>query len=163
MSLIPFYDLPDDSQLWIFGIEKDLGEPKEKLFIKELDHFLETWSAHGASMICGRELRYSRFLFVAVDMNSVPPSGCSIDGLIHFLKDQEVILNLKIVDNSPIFYRGDNRIQRVARSDFKKLSSSGSVSMDSTVFDNSIKNLSELRNGEWEKTVQRSWHKQFFS
>ena len=163
MTLIPFLNLPDESQLWAFGIERCLNGSEEKCFLKELDVFLETWSAHGQMMICGRELRHSRFLFVAVDLNSVPPSGCSIDGLVHFLKNQEMVLKLKILDNSPIWYRNNEQIKRVGRSDFKSLAEKGAVSMESIVFDNSIGKLFQLRNGQWEKRVRESWHKALVS
>jgi len=163
MSLIPFSNLPDNSQLWVFGMERYLDRSEENVFLQKLDDFLQGWSAHGEMMICGRELRHSRFLFVAVDLNSVPPSGCSIDKLVHFLKNQEMALKVKILDKSPIWYREDERIESVGRLDFRDLAEKGAVSMESTVFDNSIARLFQLRNGEWEKTVQDSWHKTFFS
>jgi hypothetical protein len=162
VTLVPFSQLPDKSQLWIFGIERYLTEAEEINFVKELDEFLEAWAAHGEVMICGREVTSSRFLFVAVDLTSVPPSGCSIDGLVHFLKKQELGLDLKIIDNSPIWYRSKEGIERVSREEFRELALDGAVTETSTVFDTGISRLSELRTGQWEKFARDSWHKIFF-
>ena len=162
MTLTPLSELPDDSQLWVFGIERPLTDQQEQDFFFELDRFLEVWAAHGEKMVCGREMRSSRFLFVAVDLTSVPPSGCSIDGLVHFLKEQEVSLGLKILDNSPIWFRLKGSIERVSRGKFRELAVDGAVTMQCTVFDNSISRLSQLRSGGWEKAVEDSWHKIFF-
>lgn len=162
MTLVPFSQLPDKSQLWVFGIERSLTEVEERNFVNNLDDFLETWAAHGEVMICGREVTSSRFLFVAVDLTSVPPSGCSIDGLVHFLKKQELGLDLKIIDNSPVWYRSKEGIERVSRGEFRELVQDGIVTETSTVFDTGISRLSELRKGHWEKCARDSWHKTFF-
>jgi len=163
MSLIPFPELPDDSQLWVFGLERKLTSSEEKQFLTDLDTFLSSWSAHGEMLICGREFRSSQFLFTAVDLTSVPPSGCSIDGLVHFLKAQELRLSMKIIDNSAVWYRENGEVKRTSRQEFHQLAKKGCVSLESTVFDNSICRLSDLRQGRWQRLARDSWHKSMFS
>jgi hypothetical protein len=127
-----------------------------------VDLFLDSWKAHGEPLIVAREWRHERFLLVGVDEASVPPSGCSIDALVNALKELEGRLGVTMVDNTPVWYRDGEGIQRVSRQDFGALVAEGRVTPETVVFNQSITQLSQLREGRWETPASGSWHGRTF-
>ena len=109
MPLVSFDSLPDDSRLWIFGAERCLAPFEQTELLSEVDRFLADWRAHGTPLAAARDLNGDRFLMVAVDQASVPPSGCSIDAMVAVLKDVEVRLGVALVDHGALYYRGSGR------------------------------------------------------
>jgi len=162
MPLIRFEQLPETSRLWVFGVDRDLGPDVRRVLADGVDLFLDSWKAHGEPLTVAREWRHERFLLVGVDEASVPPSGCSIDALVNALKELEERLGVTMVDNTPVWYRDGKGIQRVSREGFGALAAEGPVTPETVVFDQSITQLSQLREGRWETPASRSWHGRAF-
>jgi hypothetical protein len=162
MPLVAFEELPDESRLWVFGIDRALGQQEQKMFLQAVDQFLETWVSHGAPLRSGRDWRRSHFLLIAVDDSSMPPSGCSIDAMIRVLKVQEDALGVEILDNSPVWFLDEGEIRRLSRKDFGNLARNGVVGPDTVVFDNTVTCLKEERSGCWERPAGESWHRRAF-
>ena len=162
MPMVPFEALPDESRLWVFAVERTLEESEQKSFLDAVDRFLETWVAHGSALTCGRDWRRGRFLLVAVDEASQPPSGCSIDAMVGVLKDQERRLGVRVLDNTPIWFMADGEVQRVSRLEFSRLAEEGAVGPDTVVFDNTVTRLEDARAGRWEGPARGSWHQRVF-
>ena len=163
MPMIPFHQMPDSARVWIFGGSRLMNEAEELAFLRRVDGFLDTWAAHGAPLTVARDWRDGRFLHVAVDEASVPPSGCSIDAMVNTLKELERELGLVFVDNGPVWYRSDDGIGRVGRADFKALVEAGTVTPATLVFDNSVTRVGQVRAGQWERPAAEAWHgKAFF-
>ena len=162
MPMVPFETLPDESRLWVFGVERTLQSAEQESLLKAVDLFLETWAAHGFPLTCGRDFRRGRFLLVAVDDDSAPPSGCSIDAMVGVLKDQERRLGVRVLDNTPVWFLADGEVQRVSRSEFSRLVKEGAVGPDTVVFDNTVTRLKDARGGRWEGPARESWHQKAF-
>ena len=162
MPIAPFETLPDESRLWVFGVERRLTEAEREVFLESVDHFLGTWAAHGMPLRCGRDWRRERFLLVAVDQASEPPSGCSIDAMVGVLKDQERRLKMRILDNTPVWFLEGGDVRRISRPEFRKLAEDGSVSSDTVVFDNTVTSLKDVRQGLWEGPARQRWHQKVF-
>ena len=45
---------------------------------------------------------------------------------------------------------------------FSALAASGSVTLDTIVFDNTITRVGDVRSGRWERTVADAWHGRAF-
>ena len=162
MPMVPFEVLPDESRLWVFAVERTLVEVDQENFLSAVDRFLETWAAHGVPLTCGRDFRRGRFLLVAVDETSAPPSGCSIDAMVGVMKDQERRLGLRILDNTPVWFVADGEVQRISRPEFSRLAEEGAVGPDTVVFDNTVTRLKDVRAGRWEGPARESWHQRVF-
>ena len=162
MPRVPFETLPDESRLWVFGVGRDLDAAEEESFLLVVDEFLDGWVAHGMALRCARDWRHGRFLLVAVDEASEPPSGCSIDAMVRILKEEENVLGVPIVDSSPVWYLQDGNVRRSSRSDFRRLVDEGAVGPDVVVFDNTVTRLTEERAGRWERPARESWHRKAF-
>ena len=163
MPRIRFEELPDDSRLWVFGAERALGVSESSELLREVDGFLDDWRAHGVPLTAARALRDDRFLMVAVDQASVPPSGCSIDAMVGVLKRVEERLGLSLVEHGAIYYRdASGALRRIDRAGFKRLVEAGEVTGDTPVFDTTLTRLGALRAGEWERPARASWHGKAF-
>ncbi|MGE3509501.1 MAG: hypothetical protein AB7N65_11520 [Vicinamibacterales bacterium] len=164
MPRIDFDHLPDDAQLWIFSAARALSEAEQAQLLTVVDRFIDQWRAHNVPLTAGRVLRYDRFLFVAVDRRNAGPSGCSIDALFRQTKVLEQELGVALVDDAPVVFRQGGTIERVPRGCFAELAAAGKVGPDTTVFDNTLTCVGDIRAGRWETKLSQSWHaRAFFS
>ena len=162
MPRIAFDELPEEARVWIFTAERPLTGAEQEQLLTEVDRFIGQWGAHDAPLTAGRELRYDRFLFVAVDQRQVGPSGCSIDALVRQMKVLEQRIGVELVNHAPVVFRHDDQIKRVPRDEFAQLASSGAVNAETTVFDNTLTRLGDVRAGRWETRLAESWHARAF-
>ncbi len=158
MPRVTFEDMPDDGRLWAFGLGRDLTEDETLVLMEVVDGFLNEWAAHGAPLKCARDFRHGRFLLVSVDESSVTSSGCSIDAMVRSLKTLEGPLETSIVDQTPVWFRDEEGVRCATRAEFKALALAGTVSSETTVFDNTVTQVGQVRRGEWERPARESWH-----
>ena len=164
MPRVDFDQLPDDARLWIFTAERSLGEVEQTQLLTVVDRFIDHWGAHDVPLTAARELRYDRFLFVAVDQRKSGPSGCSIDALFRQTKALEQEIGIELVNDTPVVFRQGSAIERVPRDRFAELAAAGTVGLETTVFDNTLTCVGDIRAGRWETRLANSWHaRAFFS
>ena len=162
MPQIRFDALPEDARVWIFAAERVLAPAEQERLLAHVDAFIGQWAAHDMPLTAGRELRYDRFLFVAVDQRLAGPSGCSIDALVRRMKQLEQELGVELVNHAPVVFRAGDEIRRVRRDQFAALASSGEVGPGTTVFDNTLTRLGDVRAGRWETPAANAWHARAF-
>ena len=162
MPRVDFDQLPDDARLWIFPAERSLSEAEQTQLLAAVDRFIGQWAAHDVLLTAARELRYDRFLFVAVDQRKAGPSGCSIDALFRQTKAWEQQIGIELVNYAPVVFRQGSAIERVPRNQFTKLAAAGKVSLETTVFDNTLICVGDIRAGRWETPLANAWHARAF-
>jgi hypothetical protein len=148
----------------VFGVGRSLAGPEEAALLAKVDSFIQAWAAHGHPLAAAREWVYGRFLLVGVDDRVAPPSGCSIDALVHMLRDLEGELGTEIVGGAWVWYRVNGprgEIRRASRPEFKNEGNEGRISEDTVVFDLSVTRVGELREGKWETRARESWHRRY--
>lgn len=159
MSLTPIQELPDDSRVWCFGASRPLSGAETAHGLDGLAGFLGQWTAHEQALRAGFDLRYQRFVLVAVDEGRAGASGCSIDALTGYLRRLEMELGVTLLDATPVWYRdAEGRIQSCARDRFRQLAAEGVVDQDTIVFDLTVTRLHQVRDREWEVPAATSWH-----
>ena len=163
MIFVNFNELPDTARVWVFGAEKPLNSSQVQKLTENMRFFLEQWKAHKKELNPSWELRHNQFIIVGVDESMMAASGCSIDSMVHNLKNFETASGANIVGNGlKVFYRDKNEsIQCVGRAKFKQLVESGLVNEGTVVFNNTIQIVADLRN-RWEIPMKESWHMQAF-
>lgn len=162
MPRIPFESLPDEARLWVFAAHRALDPDETRTLLDRVDAFLEEWNAHGHPLAGGRDWRHDRFLFVAVDERTAPPSGCSIDALHRILKELEPQLGATLTDHVDVVYRDDaGAIRRVDRPTFARLAREGEVDLETTVFDTTLTRKADLEEG-LEVPAGSAWHRRAF-
>ena len=163
MRLPELEGFPGSTRIWIFGADRDLDGKEAADLLEAVDGFLSGWAAHGVPLRAAREWCYGRFLIVGADTQSTFPSGCSIDALVSVLKKTEDRLGVRFLGNEAVWYRdAGERVRKASRPEFRALAQSGDISPTSVVFDNSITELAELRDGRWEGPAGERWHAAFF-
>jgi len=156
MPLAKIENLPDDSRVWVFGADSDVGDEAAQLLLREVDRFLADWHAHGSPLTSARDWRYKRFLTIAVDQSTAGASGCSIDGLFRSLKVLQPQLGASLVTSGLVFYRDkEGRIQSVDREAFAALGDE--ITPHTKVFDPTVTTLGEWR-ARFELNAEDSWH-----
>ena len=163
MPRVEFEQLPSDARVWIFSAERALTQDEQARLLQVVDAFLSEWGAHDMPLTAGRDIRYDRFLFIAVDQSRVGPSGCSVDALIRQMKALQQEISVELVNNAPVLFRRGDQITRLERDEFAALATQGEVGPETTVFDNTLTSLGDVRDGRWETSAAQSWHgKAFF-
>lgn len=162
MPRVDLPSLPDEARLWIFGATEALTETEEERLLFAVDAFLEEWNAHGHPLTAGREWVEHRFLVVAVDERTAPPSGCSIDAMVRVLKGLEDELGIRIATHGPVFWRENGSVRSASRADFQSMAREGEVDSATRVFDTTLVRLGQYRSGEFERPAGRSWHAKAF-
>lgn len=156
-------DLPNDARLWVFPAAHRLEAAERELLLAAVDRHVRGWLAHGHPVVGAHELRYEQFLLVGADERATGVSGCSIDGLFHVLKGLEGNLGVRLLDSTPVWFRdADGEIRSVTRAEFRDRVQAGEVGPETTVFNNTVARVAELRDGRWETRLRDSWHARAF-
>ena len=162
MPQIAFDELPEDARVWIFSAERKLTDPERIRLLAEVDAFINRWAAHAVPLTAGRDLVYDQFLFIAVDQRAAGPSGCSVDALVRQMKALEQEIGVELVNHAPVLFRQGQAIARVPRDAFAELAEAGEIGPDTTVFNNTLTSLGDVRAGRWEVPATDSWHARAF-
>ena len=157
MPVVPFENLPDASRIWVFGSDKPLTEEGTTALLKGVDAYLADWKAHGAPLTVASQFRDKRFLVVGVDQSMAGATGCSIDGLFRVLQGLEKQIGTSMVGGGRVFYRAEaGTVQSASRDEIPGLMSSGAITKDTVVFDQSITDLGTFR-AAFERRAKESW------
>lgn len=162
MSTVSFAQLPDHARLWVFASARPLVPGESERLLAAVDAFLDTWHAHQVPLTCARDWRHDRFLLVGVDEQAAGVSGCSIDALVRTMKALGHDLGVNLLDHAAVFYREGDQVRRLDRDAFAEAAEAGEVSPQTTVFDNTVGTVGQLRAGEWERAAATSWHQRAF-
>jgi hypothetical protein len=166
MPCLSFDALPDTARLWIFPATRPLSAAEGERVLAETDAFIAGWTAHGVPLTAARDLRHDRFLMVAADEEAAGVSGCSIDALVRRMdrlgSTLGVALGVDLVEHGPVAYLDGAEINQVPRHRFAALAASGSVTLDTIVFDNTITRVGDVRSGRWERPAGDAWHRRAF-
>ncbi len=165
MSVINFDQLPDSARVWIYAAECPLTENEAERLSQRMSPFMQQWTAHKRDLRSGWEMRYNQFILVAIDDTVTKPSGCSIDHLVHNLREFETETGCRFVGNSTnVYYRnGEGSIRCCGRAEFRELVATTAVDANTVVFNNVVATMAELRAGHWEVPMEQSWHMQAFA
>jgi hypothetical protein len=159
---VPFDQLPPDARLWIFPASRRLSDDEQARVLAAADAFIDQWLAHGVPLNAARDIRHNQFVLIGVDEQAAGASGCSIDALVRSMGQLQSSLGLELIEHGPVLYRNGGAIARVSREEFGKLASTGQVSLDTVVFDNTLARVADLRAGRWEVRAADSWHARAF-
>ena len=160
--LTDFENLPEESRIWIYQANRKLAEEEIALIEKQTSAFLEQWTAHGANLEAGYELKYNRFIIIGLNQENASASGCSIDASVHFIQSLEKQLGVDLLDKMNVtFYHGEY-IAYKPLLEFKKMAKHKSVSGNTIVFNNLVNTKAEYLE-HWEVPAKDSWHSRFLA
>jgi len=159
--LVDFNTLPEHSRVWIYQANRSFSEEELTEIKQKLDTFITNWTAHGSDLNAGYDIRYKRFIILAVDQTSQSATGCSIDASVRFIQQLEQDYNVDLMDKMNVSYKQGQYVAHKTLLDFKKMVKDKAVSKNTIVFNNLVTNIGEL-NENWEVPAEQSWHSRFF-
>lgn len=160
--LVPFESLPDSSRVWIYQANRSFTEKELQEISEKLDNFIERWTAHGADLKASYEIKYNRFITIALDQDLHAASGCSIDASVNFIQQLEKEYNVDLLDKMNVSYKQGEFVAYKSLSDFRKMAKEKAVSSKTIVFNNLVNNKAEYIS-DWEVPASESWHKRFIN
>ncbi len=158
--LSPINTLPETSRVWIYQSDTKFSDDQVTKINQDLTSFLEAWTAHGTALKAGFEVKYNRFIIIALDQSQAAASGCSIDSQVRFIQSLQEELEVDLLDKMNVTYYQNDRIHYKPLLDFKKMAKDGAVGKNTIVFNNLVTNLGEF-NEHWEIPAKDSWHSRF--
>ena len=158
--LVPFNELAETSKVWIYQANRTFTVDELVEITRKLDGFITSWSAHGEGLKAGYDIKYNRFITIAVDNEHHSASGCSIDASVHFIQQLEKEYNVDLMDKMNVSFKNGEFVAYKHLTDFRKMVKNKSVSANTIVFNNLVTNKAEYESG-WEVPMSESWHSRF--
>ncbi|MCC8358697.1 ABC transporter ATPase [Salinimicrobium sediminilitoris] len=159
---VPFETLPDSSRVWVFQANRSFTEEEQTEIKEKLEAFIEQWTAHGANLQASYEMRYKRFIILALDQKMNAATGCSIDESVRFIQQLEKDYNVDLLDKMNVSYKQGEFVAYKTLTDFRKMVKEKAVSPKTIVFNNLVNNKAEYLS-DWEVPASESWHKRFLN
>ena len=157
---IEFDQLPDSARIWIYQCNRSFSETELQQINELLADFLTQWTAHGADLKAGFEIRYNRFLVIGLDQSMNSASGCSIDASVRFIQNLEQKYQVDLLDKMNVSYKQGEYVAYKPLKDFKKMAKERAVSKNTVVFNNLVATKQEYLE-HWEVPASESWHARF--
>jgi hypothetical protein len=158
---VPFEKLPEDSKIWIYQSNRKFSDAEFEEIETDLKNFIENWAAHGTSLEASFELKYNRFIILAVNQEVQIATGCSIDSSVQFIQNLEKKYDVDLLDKMNVTFKLGEHIAHKTLIDFKKMAKDKAVTENTIVFNNLVNNIAEYSES-WEVPAIDSWHGRFF-
>ena len=160
--LVDFNTLPETSRVWIYQANRSFAENEIEEIKSKLDVFIENWTAHGSDLQSGYEIKYKRFIVIALNQSLNAATGCSIDASVHFIQQLEKEYNVDLMDKMNVSYKQGEFIAYKPLNEFKQMAKQRAVSKNTIVFNNLVANKAEYLDN-WEVPASESWHSRFLN
>ena len=158
--IVDFKELPEDARIWIYPCNRSFSELEIGAIEEALTSFLTQWTVHGDSLRAGFEIKYRRFIVIALDQGHNAVSGCSIDASVRFIQELEEKYHVDLLDKMNVSYKQGEFIAYKPLNEFKKMAKQKAVSKKTIVFNNLVINKLEY-DEVWEVPAEDSWHARF--
>ncbi|WDO12166.1 ABC transporter ATPase [Flavobacterium sp. WW92] len=158
---IPFENLPDESRIWIYQSNRKFSDDEMAEIESDVKAFVESWAAHGTGLEASYQLRYNRFIILAVNQEVQSATGCSIDSSVQFIQELEKKYNVDLLDKMNVTFKLGEHIAHKPLVEFKKMAKEKAVSANTIVFNNLVNTVGEWHE-YWEVPAHESWHSRFF-
>lgn len=160
--LTDFKNLPDDSRIWVYQSNRKLSDSEIEEIASRTKDFLEQWTAHGADLEAGFEIKYQRFIVFGLNQANASASGCSIDASVRFIQILENLFEIDLLDKMNVTFYNGPYIAYKPLDEFKKMAKARSVSPNTVVFNNLVTTKAEYLE-HWEVPAKDSWHSRFLA
>ncbi|MFB9052231.1 ABC transporter ATPase [Formosa undariae] len=158
--LVDFNTLPETSKVWIYQANRSFNDQELEEIKSKLDVFIENWTAHGADLNAGYDIKYKRFIILGLNQEVNNATGCSVDASVHFIQQLEKDYNVDLLDKMNVSYKQGEFVAYKTLTEFRKMAKDKAVSKNTIVFNNLVTNIAEY-NENWEVPASDSWHNRF--
>jgi hypothetical protein len=155
---LPPDTLSENSRIWIYQSDRELNSEEQAAFGKDLQQFINEWTAHSKDLSGSYKILHNRFIVVIVDESNASASGCSIDKCVKFMIKEEERFKIRLMDRLLLAFMDDKKVSVLRKDQFEKLLQQGELNENTIVFNNLIDKKSQL-DTEWMVPLKDSWHK----
>ena len=106
------------------------------------------------------EIKYKRFIVIALDQDKQSATGCAIDASVQFIQELERVYSVNLMDKMNVSFKQGEYVAYKTLTDFKKLAKDKAVSKNTIVFNNLVNSKGEYLEF-WEVPASESWHSRF--
>ncbi len=154
--LVSFHSLPGNSRIWIYQASRLITKSEKETIESSVTTFLESWTAHDATLKAGFEIIYDLFVVIGVDESFNNASGCSIDKQVNFMKVIGEKTDIDFFNRMRISWMQDHQLHQQPLTEFTASINQGSVKGNVIVFNNLVRNMNEFKTS-WKQPLQESW------
>jgi hypothetical protein len=154
--IVPFNKLPGNSKVWIYQASHFMNQAEKEIISSNLQLFLESWTAHEASLKAGFEILYDLFVVIAVDESFNNASGCSIDKMVNFMKSAGEKTGIDFFNRMRVAWLQGEKVEHMNLHEFTAAISQGKIDNNVVVFNNLVTDVNEF-NASWKQLLQESW------
>ena len=158
---VPFENLPLESKIWIYQSNRKFSDEEFAEIETDLKIFVDSWAAHGTSLEASFQLKYNRFIILAVNQEVQNTTGCSIDSSVQFIQSLEKKYDVDLLDKMNVTFKLGEHVAHKTLIDFKKMAKDKAVTENTIVFNNLVNTIEDW-NDNWEVPAGESWHSRFF-
>lgn len=160
--LVSFDKLPLNSRVWVYSSNRKFIQKEIISIRKDLEDFLSNWTSHNQNLETAFELRYDRFIIIALNQEINNASGCSIDNCVRFIKKLEKKYEVDLLDKMNVIYKQDKHLYHKKLNEFISMYKNNLVSRNTVVFNNLVNTVGEYKD-QWEVPAKESWHNRFMN
>ncbi|WP_046744619.1 hypothetical protein [Kordia zhangzhouensis] len=157
---VAFDKLSDEARVWIYQANRSFTDEELQEIKTKLANFIGQWAAHGSDLEASFEIKYKRFIIIAVDQSKQMATGCSIDASVHFIQQLEKEYNVDLMDKMNVSYKQGEYIAYKDLKAFRKMAKDRAVTGNTIVFNNLVTTKAEFLEN-WEVPAKESWHGRF--
>lgn len=149
---------PDHSRVWVYQADRKLLSAQKEIILAKGKLFTNSWAAHGHDLMADCYVLLDHFIVLVLDEQVEAASGCSIDKSMKFVLDLQKELGVNFTNRLVSAVWISNQVQLFTYSEAKIALSTGLISPQTLVFDNTLTNLNSLKTN-WLKPLKDTWLK----
>ena len=152
--------LHPSSRVWIYQANRKLTAEETAFIHSFLAKEIDEWSAHGAALKAGFEIRFDQIICIFADESQHAASGCSIDSSTRWFKDLGAKFGIDFFDRSAAIVQ-ENGLQLIPFLEIKKAVENGIIESETFIATPQVPNLAYYAN-QWPEKASDSWLKRYF-
>ena len=145
-----------NQRIWIYTLSKELTSEQLSDFKNNCQEFVSSWTAHEVKLDASYELVNNRLLIFKVNEDSYNASGCSIDKQLRFIKEQERIFVVELLNRMLVAYEQNSELQITHQSKIKELLLAGEITKNTLIYDNTLTSSNDL-SSSWKVPLSQTW------
>ncbi|WP_045459374.1 hypothetical protein [Sporocytophaga myxococcoides] len=154
---------PETSKVWVYQSDREFSLEEQDYISEKLYTFISGWESHGRKLTGTFEIRFNRFIILAVDESISDASGCSIDKSVVIIREIASQTGTNLLDRSLVAYKNASSPIHIVK--FNEVSTAikqGIITKETLIYNNTISSLQELQMN-WEIPAKNSWASRFFN
>jgi len=158
---VPFESLAPQSRIWVYFANRDFSDVVS-IVEQGLNHLCREWLAHGAPLKASYQIRYNRFVILAVDPSFNEASGCSIDGSVHALQQLQQTSGVDFFDRTqlPVLVKGEIKVYPMTS--IKSIIVENKLEPGTLIFNPVVVTKDDFEN-IWVTALEKSWLSKYLS